>query len=59
MDIFDFHLFNLFFVNRRKVVRIENVGIVLYRKTETEIIAFGNKCSHYGAPLINGMSDDD
>nr|XP_027194838.1 apoptosis-inducing factor 3-like [Dermatophagoides pteronyssinus] len=42
-------------IKERKVVRIENVGIVLYRKTETEIIAFGNKCSHYGAPLINGV----
>ncbi|KPM05584.1 nitrite reductase (NAD(P)H) small subunit-like protein [Sarcoptes scabiei] len=41
-------------LNQTKVVLVNDVKICVYRQSSDEILAFGNECSHFGAPLNSG-----
>lgn len=51
-----FH-FNGFLFYRKKLVPFGNEKILLIRESNDKFAAIGSACSHYGAPLINGISN--
>ncbi|KAI7688387.1 hypothetical protein SSS_06072 [Sarcoptes scabiei] len=46
-------------LNQTKVVLVNDVKICVYRQSSDEILAFGNECSHFGAPLNSGLIHND
>lgn len=43
------------FLARKRLVEVGETKVLLIKTAEDQFAALGNVCSHYGAPLINGL----